>query len=508
MTRTDHVRDDLQKLQKSLRVQLGRAIPAKEQRSFSPEDFESYLKSNPDYDESDIAGFVQEAADSPLAEARPDLSRLDAADRYSILGERVLELKKAAANLGYVDEFDSICFATIPGGGLDAYSFRSNAAEEFGVVVPEGFFHLTNLLCRLVILLQPWTPTPSGLVYTPRASMDQFLLPANPYCHFRHADMFRAYFLHGDPVAALPYKTALPYQDRLAYLLVGTEIYLLAHEVAHILLGHLSDAPSAPSPERELEADELALRITTEYFRSEGDFPEARASLCATLFLSMTKMWENSLHSLLDAEIDQQHLSTHPPFEERARFFADSMKGGSETPPWYIFIHNAIRIATDIMTTAQLESLLTAQERPKLSARVLPATLMHLGHFGTVDETIWWKTMAKLLASPDNSEQLLGLWFLNEHVPMSAIGLFDGVMSDDPEIRDLSKKALVFVEPMYEDYMPRLEERFRETEQQDQLMEYKFNISGWLAVGASRKLGKRRLAEGPVSAAFFEAGDD
>jgi hypothetical protein len=390
---------ELERRQRAAYEQIGREVPdpnRDEDRALARERLKAYLASNPDITPTQLAeelSKVDEAA-VPL----PNVVDLSAPASESILRGRVIELARTISKMGYGPKFERICFGTVPGGGLDAYSFKIDNAQTYGVIIPEGFFHLLNLFSKIVVQLQPITASPSGPIFLPSASFAQFQLMSNPQVAFRHRDLLEAFFFFGDPKAALPYRQALPYQDRFVYLLVGAEIFLLAHEVAHVLLGHLDDSQGLceSTPDKEMAADNLALEIVTEFFRSEMNYPVARASLCATFFHSIVKVWERGI-TLITADQKAAQSHTHPMFEARFQSFVDKMSTlpDEETPGWYLMTHNAIRIATDLMSEAVLTDIASkANGESGVSWRVLPPAYAHLGHLRDYTIERWWVRIA------------------------------------------------------------------------------------------------------------------
>jgi hypothetical protein len=484
-------RIELQRLQRDVYAQLG-LVTGPKRGGMDREQWRRYLGANPDNAERDIEQDLL-SLDAEL-HSRPDISSPDGGS--PILGERLDELKVVAQSLGY-GALPNICFGTIPGGGLDSYTFKVAGTDEYAVVVPDGLFSFANLLTKVVVLLQPLTASPSGLIYGAMASIEQFSLAQHPYIVFRHGDLMRAFFLNGEPREALPYRRAVAYQERFAYLLVGFELFVLAHEVAHVLLRHFES--DVNGERQELDADALALRIVIQYFKLEGvDFPMARASLCAMLFLGTIQRWERTLASVLGGGLDA-HISHHAGFGARFEHFAAEMEraGIEDTPPWYIFVYNAIRIATQSMdATAALRLTSEAPLVRSLSARALPASLADRGHHRT-GAKIWWLSIASLLSSSDKWERDLGLWFFLDLCPHAGIALYDGAMADDQGTSELFRSVLISLEPMYRNYMPRLRERFRETAQEDALLDYKLNITSFLAARAAVELGHDKRTGDP-----------
>ena len=466
-----------------------------------------YLSSNPDITPQKLAEALAQLENNVVL--APNVVDQSGPATRSILNQRVREIDAALEGLDPCKRLARTCFGTVPGGGLDASSFKVEGSDEYAVVIPEGFFHLANLLTKLVILLQPMTQTPSGLVFLPSASFDQLRRLGHPYVVFRHRDLLEGFFLWGDPMAALPYTKAVPFQDRFAYLLVGTELFVLAHELAHVVLGHL-DLPDGGNTEAlELEADALALKIVTAFFRANTNYPVARASLCGFLFISMVKMWEAGLERLTgDGQIARSH--THPVSSARFQNYAQALEDGGddETPPWYIHTHNAIRYLTELMLSEGLDAISrSATSSDGVSARVLPHSHQHLGHFNVAGDERWWTKLASMITSNDPAERRLGLWLLVAYLPSSAVGIYRGVVDENDAVRQQCEAALIAIEPIYASYIPRLRERYRETARAEEFEGYLHHLSTYLGAKASVKLGD--VAElDPMDERFFDGVDD
>lgn len=113
--------------------------------------------------------------------------------------------------------------------------------------------------------------------------------------------------------------------------------------------------------------------------------------------------------------------------------------------------------------------------------------------------------MAELILSKDKAERRLGLWFLLNLEPYGITAAFyEGLRSDDPSYQDLCQRSLVSIEPMYESYMPRLMERLRETDQNDELFDYMLKISSWVRASARLELGEERVEGNPMDSGFFD----
>jgi hypothetical protein len=161
-------------------------------------------------------------------------------------------------------------------------------------------------------------------------------------------------------------------------------------------------------------------------------------------------------------------------------------------------------MATNEISETALEQIIAnAGGIGGLSARVLPASHAHLGHMRTPRPDVWALAIGELLVSGNPDDRKLGLWFLANMAPGSAIHLYEGIVDEEEDVKSLCRDALCSIEPMYKSYMPRLLERFRETDKEDGLEEYKMHIASYLTGKAIFELGKERISGDPMNPSFF-----
>ncbi|MEU1163621.1 hypothetical protein ABZ372_24385 [Streptomyces sp. NPDC005921] len=499
---TGSARAHLENLQRSSYRQLGLPIPDIEPPRLHDLDFFlRYLATNTAYSEERAREeALQMFADQGRQPDRPDTARISQPQSQNILIERVDELKTACAALDPSWDLSKICFGVVPGGGLDAYTVR--VKDEFAIIIPEGLFSLANLFCRLVVLLQP---IERGGFYPPMAQLEQLRRAAeDPHLRFRAADVLRAFFLHGDPYAALPYRSALPYQDAFAYLMAGAELYVIAHETAHVLLTHL-DTDMCMTPQQELAADELAHRILVHSFSRYADESEARAALAGFMFHGLNELWETTVVAALGEVFDSGPPGEHPSAAERALIFGRSVPNITP-PPWLAFDFTAVTLATRELPESLLPNLLIEVEQlGGINARAAPRALAHLCRAAAVPkEHHWVETVARLIASEERTDLLLGAWFLVDGFPDVAIAIYKGLDDDDdPDFQALCRSALITLEPLYEQYFPRLTERFREEYEEDKSADYWFKMSQYATMRAIGILGER-AESAPWAFGFFD----
>jgi hypothetical protein len=505
----ENARRHLMEIQRAAHAHLG--MPPFDYPPTTAEYNERYLATNPDYSgvERRSRARTMTQPDDDLS-LRPDMSAQSGSGR--LLAERLDDLRAALGRSGLDVELGDVCFGTVPGGGLDAYSARVPGHDEYVVVVPEGYFYLVNLFTKLVVLLQPLEAHRRRVDYPPNAAFDQLQRARHPYVVMRARDVVRAFFVHGNPVAALPYRQAVAYQDRFTYLLIGTELYLLAHELGHVHLGHLDSERGDETPvrpprrEAEIEADRFALTVVTAFF-GDDPFAVARASLCGYLFHQLVSVWEQTVRQVVPAGEFDERERTHPPAKDRLEDFTSIVVAGeAPAPPWYPYVQTGILLATEVVPWAALEDIAAEAAcgaETQVHARALPAGFAHLGRFAEEEAPYHWAgTIAELLTSTDADEQGLGLW-LHLGDPSYGEMLLRGLVDEDAGRADLCAAALVSVDPEYETQIPALRERLRMAEQEGRLDSYVEVLAGMEWTMAVDRVGADWLATDPLHQGFF-----
>ena len=478
---------------RALAIQLPDASPIPSDRNL----LLNYLKSDPEYQETAEAVVRDMALDTLYMPERFDIGRV-ATVMDAILLEKIVDsVKSAIKDSVSSSDMDKICFGTIIGGSLSAFAEKAPNEDRYAIFFPRSAFTLLNLVCKMVALVNPITQTPKGLAYQSTAPFEVVSRASHPYIKFRQRDLLRSFFALGDPNAALPYPMAVPYQDRIGYLLTGTEIYMVAHEIAHVVLGHLEGDEMDVSPKIEMEADTFALDVLIRHFNSTMDHGHARAALCRAVFQSVNKMWETSLKYFFQVGESEFLGTRHPTWKTRMQHFEIPVdhvrnKEESEVPPfWFQIIHNAIGLTIEGMSDDEALSGLLAQSNgvQGLSALSL-GPFAHHGHLNPASPFDWTRTIAKLVLSDVTSERQLGLWFLYHLGPSAAIHFYGAAFQEDEEdVRELCRNAILFIEPRYESYWNRLLERVRQEEEKDMSSQYKQRLGQYLSFSAGLKLG-------------------
>jgi hypothetical protein len=160
-----------------------------------------------------------------------------------------------------------------------------------------------------------------------------------------------------------------------------------------------------------------------------------------------------------------ESITRHPPARRRLEQSVDELlrAPADGTPEWYQFESNALGLALRELPASLADDMLeTASGLGGLSSRVMPTSLAHLGNFAICSDDAWWRTIATLTTADDPTERLLGRWFLLQNQPFAAVGLYEGLTSEEETWSQLCRDALTSMVPYYEHYLPRLMERFRD----------------------------------------------
>src|SRR5437588_676785 len=134
-TEANDVPRALDQIQRSAYKQMGLPTPTPKDRErddeFNKQRSAEYYRTNPDVDSATLA--AEEAKWLATIRAQSNVLQVSPADE--ILAHRVAELRLVLQKRGQAHRLDKIWFGTVPGGGLDAYSFKSKKFESYGVVI-------------------------------------------------------------------------------------------------------------------------------------------------------------------------------------------------------------------------------------------------------------------------------------------------------------------------------------------------------------------------------------
>ena len=249
-----------------------------------------------------------------------------------------LEIERAAIRLKY-DIPERVYLATLPTGLVNGRNWRMPIGNLW-VAIDDGLFLYFYSLAKAVATFLPVEVLPEGwrLSVSPERFSRDF--ETNEDGHRRFLETILATFVLGHPAMAPSRPLILPKLPLVATLAFTAERFAVAHEYGHLILRHYDpDRPKTrrlliegtdievdevdTSEQMELEADQIAVRLTRECHRDQGrSLAETRDGLYF-------------LFACLDL-IEQFHGQgpDHPPVEARLSN-AFSQLDREEPPPRY-----------------------------------------------------------------------------------------------------------------------------------------------------------------------------
>lgn len=242
-----------------------------------------------------LAGRLRGVLKQRLAKAAADRpSRYQDPSTYSILTSLATHVEEAATAAG-IDLPPRTVFGTLPLGQFNAMAIRVPRTEEHIIVFQDGVFGFLNLLSKAVSTCFPETDGGEGKIsFSVHPADIDAHLDRNSEPIERLQQFLDAYVLKGHPDLAAPYILTGTHQAMAAMMLDSAELFVMGHEYAHVIQGHLNqehipheglegDIEVASHPlVQELEADILGLKLSVESMVQKHRVDASLASLAST----------------------------------------------------------------------------------------------------------------------------------------------------------------------------------------------------------------------------------
>jgi hypothetical protein len=250
---------------------------------------------------------------------------------YSIMTRLTADIEKSAETMFGWKYENRPTLGTLPLGRVDASATHVPFTENFVIVFQENLFVFINLLAKVVAaaILADGSVEPAEFSYA-LEGIDK-KIATNPIIGERFSDVLASYLLEGRPHANGQYVLAQPSQRYAEILIQGAEYFVLGHEHAHIIKGHLPVTGSFQMPSedeiafswaQEFEADEVAAMLAAKSMRNKGyDFTSGYMG--ADFFCSAMVILSEAV-SLFTSK----KLGDHPPWTERRDRLRESICKG------------------------------------------------------------------------------------------------------------------------------------------------------------------------------------
>jgi hypothetical protein len=159
----------------------------------------------------------------------------------------------------------------------------------------------------------------------------------------RYNELVTAFLSSGDASRATPYQPVAPWDWLAGVLRTGMHLFLIAHEYAHLLLGHLESAnrtaPTLPGPARtagtseityrgwqELAADTLGLALALQAAEESGISP-AFAVAGATAYMKANELMGKAVYAVTEPlELGIDYVGDYPAFSLRRETIAEYVR--------------------------------------------------------------------------------------------------------------------------------------------------------------------------------------
>ena len=226
-------------------------------------------------------------------------------------------------------QLDKLILSSLPSGNIIAFCAK-NTWDQYNYIFVDGeLFTLCNMMSKILILcLAPMADSNGNLSKIESrkpievAQFDRLVIG-------RCLDLFARTALSGEARRSTPWILPTQYISTAARLCRDMELFIVAHEVAHVICAHFESAEAysaevfagqsgealAFSRDAEFEADGVALLLALSTARIEGD-DGVMASLGTYLFLKTIELLY-ACQAVFGNALDNS-LSTHPSPTDRA----------------------------------------------------------------------------------------------------------------------------------------------------------------------------------------------
>jgi hypothetical protein len=218
-------------------------------------------------------------------------------------------------------------FGTLPLGSLNAMVLTVPGSEERLVIFNDGIFFFIHLFVKVMVLcFETVAPLEQELAKQKNANSKQELIASSltKQAQARFHELLFAYVIRGNPAKAQPWLLPAKFGGFQELLLTACEMFILAHEYGHIVLGH-TDAAGTPeanswtdltiqmvnrSIDREIQADAWAAPLILVGLSAGGNVPYAFAGI--EIFFQAAEMIERAVSILNNGIEGGADELTHP----------------------------------------------------------------------------------------------------------------------------------------------------------------------------------------------------
>jgi hypothetical protein len=337
--------DEIAKKLKDMRIEIRDEILKQKEKISSSEEFKQYKKS--------FMKNFELVLNRPLLTKYEDPFYQDMLQRYSNdieegtkYWQNIPEGKLKRCLENFPAQKSEVIFGIMPLGTVNAMSIVIPKSDDFLIVFESELFTYCLLMSKIVA---------SCMIINEKEEQFSFNMDENEIMKkiendkqllMRFQELVFGYLIDGTPGRAPRYLVVFPYEQVVRRLLDSMEIFILGHEYAHILLGHVGHKTHSRAAfldddtevllykhEQEFEADFVGLFLSLGAMKIRGcDFSLGYWGV--ELFFCCDEIIEKGLCILRTGSDDwywrggreDGPLGTHPPAKERRDVLREIMK--------------------------------------------------------------------------------------------------------------------------------------------------------------------------------------
>jgi hypothetical protein len=246
---------------------------------------------------------------------------------YAVMENLSEDIGKSADEASLVIPTNPL-LGTLPTGQINAMTLRVPGSDDYLIVFEWQLFLFALLLSKAVARALPLRQTEDeGFSFSAQKDDIAQRIDSDKSVVYRFADVLLAYAATGEPSRARPYLPEVHYGRLADVLRRSMELFVMGHEYAHIILGHLS---SAQSTETTLsEAEMLEYSWVQEYQADmmgsslmiramlRGGMDASMSYWGCDFFFSAIDVMDKAVSVLKGEEETAVKLGSHPPTKER-----------------------------------------------------------------------------------------------------------------------------------------------------------------------------------------------
>jgi hypothetical protein len=227
-----------------------------------------------------------------------------------------------------------LIFGTLPTGQVNARAVLMPGADYYLVLFESGLFSFANEMAKIIAQLLPPARLSEYDITIEKPADPDLRVDANPAMVDRFDAVLRAYVVEGNPRRLTHLDIALPYKTMAVVLLRTMELFVLGHELGHLIARHLLKSQRVPSGLGAMSAERVQMNWDQEHEADHWGFnylmavekPSMGLKLCYSgcdLFFSCIRSVERCLNVLQfgpAGEDRQSTVDTHPPVAARREY--------------------------------------------------------------------------------------------------------------------------------------------------------------------------------------------